>query len=74
MKISFISLLEDVSIPSLRFLSAFIKSKGYESEIIMFPRLYSEGLNGYNLFRYPYSDILNLFVIRFNIFKINSII
>ena len=58
MKITFISLLEDVSIPALRFLSAFIKQKGYESEIIMLPRFYSEGLDDRNSFLYPYPPIV----------------
>jgi len=58
MKITFISLIEDVSIPGLRFLSAFIKQKGHESEIIMLPRSYSEGLNDSVSFLYPYPDIV----------------
>ena len=58
MKITFISLIEDVSIPSLRFLSAFIKRKGYQSEIIMLPRAYSEGLNDYVSFLYPYPNVV----------------
>ena len=58
MKITFISLLEDVSIPALRFLSAFIKRKGHQSEIIMLPRFYSEGLEDYNSFLYPYSNVV----------------
>jgi len=56
MKITFLSLIEDVSIPGLRFLSAFIKQKRHESEIIMLPRFYSEGLNDSVSFLYPYSD------------------
>jgi len=58
MKITFISLIEDVSIPGLRFLSAFIKKKGHKSEIIMLPRSYSEGLNDHVSFLYAYSDIV----------------
>jgi len=58
MKITFISLIEDVSIPGLRFLSAFIKKKGHKSEIIMLPRSYSEGLNDHVSFLYAYPDIV----------------
>jgi radical SAM superfamily enzyme YgiQ (UPF0313 family) len=62
-KITFISLIEDVSIPSLRFLSAFIKKEGHQSEIIMLPRVYSEGLNDHVSFLYPYSkDVLKQLV------------
>jgi radical SAM superfamily enzyme YgiQ (UPF0313 family) len=57
-KITFISLIEDVSIPALRFLSAFIKRKGHQSEIIMLPRFYSEGLNDCVSFLYPYPDVV----------------
>ena len=58
MKITFISLIEDVSIPASRFLSAFLKQRGHESEIIMLPRTYSEGLNDYVSFLYPYPDVV----------------
>ncbi|MBU4022812.1 B12-binding domain-containing radical SAM protein [Patescibacteria group bacterium] len=58
MKITFISLIEDVSIPGLRFLSAFIKKEGHQSEIIMLPRVYSEGLNDHVSFLYPYPNIV----------------
>jgi len=58
MKITFISLIEDVSIPGLRFLSAFIKKKGHKSEIIMLPRSYSEGLNDSVSFLYSFPDIV----------------
>jgi len=58
MKITFISLIEDVSIPGLRFLSAFLKRKGHESEIIMLPRFYSEGLGAHESFLYPYPDVV----------------
>lgn len=58
MKITFISLIDDVSIPGLRFLSAFIKKEGHQSEIIMLPRIYSEGLGSHESFLYPYPDVV----------------
>jgi len=57
-KITFLSLIEDVSIPGLRFLSSFIKQKGHRSEIIMLPRSYSEGLNDSVSFLYPYPEVV----------------
>ncbi len=57
-KITFISLMDSVDIPSLRFLSAFIKKSNYKSEIIMLPRTYSEGLSADVSFLYPYSNIV----------------
>jgi len=56
MKITFLSLIEDVSIPGLRFLSAYIKQRGHQSEIVILPRFYSEGLPDSISFLYPYSD------------------
>lgn len=57
-KITFLSLIDDVSIPGLRFLSSFIKQKGHQSEIIMLPRSYSEGLGSHESFLYPYPDVV----------------
>lgn len=56
MKITFISLTDSIVIPSIRFLSAYIKKEGFKSDIILLPRTYSEGLGPDVSFLYPYSE------------------
>jgi len=57
MRIAFISLLEDVSIPSLRYLSAYLKGMGHDTALILLPWAFTDGtLNDANSFLYPYPD------------------
>lgn len=55
MTITFISLIEDVYIPSLRYLSAYLKAEGHAVKLILLPWGYSDkSLHAGNSFRYPY--------------------
>jgi anaerobic magnesium-protoporphyrin IX monomethyl ester cyclase len=57
MRIAFISLLDDVSIPGLRYLSAYLKANGHDTVLILLPWTYTDvTLNPSNSFRYPYPD------------------
>lgn len=51
------SLLEDVSIPSLRYLSAYLRSNGHDTTLILLPWAFTDSaLSDSNSFLYPYSD------------------
>ena len=57
MRIAFISLLEDVSIPSLRYLSAYLRAKGHDTLLILLPWTFTDRtLSESNSFLYPYPD------------------
>ncbi len=57
MKIAFISLLEDVSIPSLRYLSAYLRAKGHDTVLILLPQTFTDRtLSESDSFLYPYPD------------------
>jgi len=57
MNIAFISLAEGVSMPSLRYLSAYLRAQGHKTTIIALPWSYTDKtLNACNSFLYPYSD------------------
>lgn len=53
-KICLISLIEDVGCTGLRYLSSYIQSKGHQTILIFLPRLYSEGWDAHESYRYPY--------------------
>jgi anaerobic magnesium-protoporphyrin IX monomethyl ester cyclase len=55
MQICLISLIEDVGCTNLRYLSSYVKSKGHKSQVIFLPRLYSEGWEADESYRYPYN-------------------
>jgi radical SAM superfamily enzyme YgiQ (UPF0313 family) len=55
LKIALISLTEDVFIPSLRYLSAYLKAQGHTTTLIYLPWHYTDKkLDSANSFRYPY--------------------
>jgi len=57
MKITLISLIEDTSIPGLRYLSAYLRAKGHDTNLILLPwSLTDRRLNEHNSFLYPYPD------------------
>jgi anaerobic magnesium-protoporphyrin IX monomethyl ester cyclase len=57
MKITLISLIEDASIPGLRFLSAYLRDKGHDTNLIMLPWSFTDRhLSGHNSSLYPYPD------------------
>lgn len=56
MKICLISLIEDVGCTGLRYLSSYIRSKGHETILIFLPRLYSEGWDAHESYKYPYTS------------------
>jgi len=57
MKIAFISLVEDVSTPNLRNLSAYLRAKGFDTVLILLPWQFTDGaLNQSNSYLYPYPD------------------
>jgi anaerobic magnesium-protoporphyrin IX monomethyl ester cyclase len=54
-KIALISLTEDVFIPSLRYLSAYLRAQGHETKVIYLPWGRTDNaLHSANSFRYPY--------------------
>jgi anaerobic magnesium-protoporphyrin IX monomethyl ester cyclase len=55
MQICLISLVEDVGCTNFRYLSSYIKNKGHKTKMIFLPRLYSEGWEADESYRYPYS-------------------
>jgi anaerobic magnesium-protoporphyrin IX monomethyl ester cyclase len=55
MQICLISLVEDIGCTNLRYLSSYIKNKGHKSQVIFLPRLYSEGWEADESYRYPYN-------------------
>ncbi len=59
MKITLISLLEDVSVPSLRYLSGYLEAQGHDTTLILLPWSFTDrALSDYNSFLYPYPDKL----------------
>ena len=57
MKITLISLIEDASIPGLRYLSAYLRAKGHDTNLILLPWSFTDRcLNESNSFLYPYPD------------------
>lgn len=53
--IAFISLVEDVSVPSLRYLSSYLRANGHDTALILLPwRFTDQTLNSSNSFLYPY--------------------
>jgi len=55
LKIAFISLIEDVFLPNLRYLSAYLRSQGHTTKLIYLPWNFTDKtLNSSNSFRYPY--------------------
>lgn len=57
MKIAFISLLEDVSIPGLRYLSAYLRARGHDTTLALLPWAFTDRrLGESNSFLYPYPD------------------
>ncbi len=57
MKITFVSLTEDVLVPSLRYLSAYLKAQGHTTTLILLPWSYTDKrLSAANSFLYPYPD------------------
>ncbi len=61
-KISFISCYEDISATGLRFLSAYLKSKGHKVNLILMPDMDSPGWAEGQSHRNPYTEkaVLNL--------------
>jgi len=61
MKVVLISLIEDVTVPSLRYLSAYLRSKGIDTVSILLPWQFTDmTLNESNAHLYPYSEsVLN---------------
>ncbi len=55
MRISIISLVEDVGCISLRYLSSYIQSRGHTTKLIFLPRLYSEEWASDESYKYPYT-------------------
>ena len=63
MKIAFISLLEDVSIPGFRYLSAYLRARGHDTILILLPWSFTDRtLNECNSFLYPYPDKRQFFL------------
>jgi radical SAM superfamily enzyme YgiQ (UPF0313 family) len=57
MEIAFISLVEDVSIPGIRSLSAYLRAKGHHTTLILLPWSFTDrALSDYNSFLYPYPN------------------
>jgi anaerobic magnesium-protoporphyrin IX monomethyl ester cyclase len=57
MKIALISLVEDVSISGLRYLSACLRAEGHDTILILLPWSFSDNtLSDYNSFLYPYPN------------------
>jgi anaerobic magnesium-protoporphyrin IX monomethyl ester cyclase len=57
MKISLISLIENASIPGLRYLSAYLRARGHDTNLILLPWSFTDrNLNESNSFLYPYPD------------------
>jgi len=55
LKIAFISLIEDVFLPNLRYLSAYVRSQGHTTKLIYLPWAFTDKtLNAGNSFRCPY--------------------
>jgi len=57
MKITLVSLIEDASIPGLRYLSAYLRDKGHDINLVLLPWSFTDThLSEHNSFLYPYPD------------------